>query len=174
MFFSNHLSCFILSQVDNLLKFQHLSNLLKCQHLRKASKCRERDSRMRRIVPLFKAFFPLKLKIFLAPFCFLIFFLILFFNFIFQFNWSLFRIFLLLNFILFLILFFIYLHFPGQPFTEPVINAGEFMIRLIFPIFIFPSLVCFFIYFLSFFLWKVELWKSPAFQVKLKIYFLSS
>ena len=73
MFFSNHLSCFILSQADNLLKFQHLSNLLKCQHLRKASKCRERHSRMRRIVPLFKAFFPLKLKIFLAPFCFLIF-----------------------------------------------------------------------------------------------------
>ena len=103
MFFSNHLSCFVLSQVDNLLKFQHLSNLLKCQHLRKASKL-------------------------------------------------LFRIFLLLNFIRFLILFFIYLHFPGQPFTEPVINAGEFMIRLIFPIFIFPSLVCFFIYFLSFFL----------------------
>lgn len=86
MFFSNHLSCFILSQVDNLLKFQHLSNLLKCQHLRKASKCLERDSRMRRIVPLFKAFFPLKLKIFLAPFCFLIFLKILFLNFIFQFN----------------------------------------------------------------------------------------
>ena len=67
-----------------MLKFQHLSNLLKCQHLRKASKYRERDSRMRRIVPLFKAFFPLKLKIFLAPFCFLIFFKfyfsILFFN----------------------------------------------------------------------------------------------
>lgn len=71
MFFSNHLSCFILSQVDNLLKFQHL---------RKASKCRERDSRMRRIVPLFKAFFPLKLKNIFGTFLFLDFFKILFFN----------------------------------------------------------------------------------------------